>query len=62
MEAGLEQERLQQEAELNHRVNEEEVQQRSNKDKRVMSLRFFLTESVKLTRGKFLLSTFYVTY
>uniref|UniRef100_A0A3Q3VMK7 Ras-associating domain-containing protein n=1 Tax=Mola mola TaxID=94237 RepID=A0A3Q3VMK7_MOLML len=35
MEAGLEQERLQQEAELNHRVNEEEVQQRSNKDKRL---------------------------
>lgn len=34
MEAGVEQERLQQEAELNQKVNEEEVQQHANRGTR----------------------------
>lgn len=40
MEAGVEQERLQQEAELNQKVNEEEVQQHANREEHVISFRF----------------------
>lgn len=48
MEAGVEQERLQQEAELNQKVNEEEVQQNANREEHVISFRFSPAEVLNI--------------